>query len=167
MPLRAVNDTIQVSDALTQLATVMIANTALQAAGGPTFVNDATGLYEADVIWPALLLEEDQVIEVRPGIRTWKKSALAVCTYMDCYAQKNQTIDTAWNLVDLDVRRMVANIEDSPTISVGGIVYIERIVRVTFSPYGEKVVDHETFSVPVVQRQIVVEFELPAYVSAY
>ena len=165
MPLRSINDTVDISAALTQLGTVMTANTALAAANGPVYVNSTAGLYDSTATWPALLIEEDQTINIRTGYRTWKKSCLAVCVYMDTYVQQS-AFDDVWDAVDLDLRRMIANLEDNPTISAGGIIYVENIVRVTFSPYGEKTVDHDTFSMPVIQRQAIIELQLPAYVSA-
>lgn len=165
MPFRSVNDAISVSDALTQLGAVMVANTALEAAGGAVLVNNTAPLYDANAVWPALLIEEDQTISLRQAVRTWKKSSLAICTYLDSYAQQGSTFDAIWDAVDLDLRRMIANLEDNPTITAGGVIYVERVVRVTFSPYGEKTVDNDTFSIPIVQRQALIEFELPAYIS--
>lgn len=166
MPLRAVNDAITVSAALQQLGAVMVVNTALQAASGQILINDSQPLHESTGPWPALLVQEDQTISLRQAVRTWKKSCLAICTYFDMYSQQDISFDSLWANIDLDLRRMAANLEDNPTISSGGVVYIERVVRMTFSPYGDHEVDDTTYGVPVVQRQLVVELELPAYVSA-
>lgn len=166
MPLRTVNDAITVSAALQQLGAVMIANTALQVASGQILINDTQPLHEGSGPWPVLLIQEDQTISLRQAVRTWKKSCLAICTYFDLYAQQDISFDSLWTNIDLDLRRMAANLEDNPTISAGGVVYIEQIKQLTFSPYGDHEVDSTTYGVPIVQRQLVVELQLPAYVSA-
>ncbi len=173
MPLRSTNDGGAVHAALNALASVMPPNTALAAASGTVLVNalaslEQGALTQSGTTWPALLLQEGQHSRARIAWRTWQQHFTALCLYCDRPDQQTNSNDTIWSNIDLDIRRMMANIEDNPTLTVASVRYALDIAKLELSPFSkpEQNVDITLIGFPILRRVLTVHVNLPAYLSA-
>ncbi len=168
MPLRALNDVITPVQLMTALAGVMLPNTRVQAAGGSISVDNATALNQQSAIWPSVVLDEGKQSAARISYRTWQTKLELLATYYDRWDEQPYSLDTIWAKVDLDLRRMKANVEDNPALIVASTRYCESLVHCALSPYEGHALSKtdSPFPIPVVMRQATILVNCLPYLSA-
>lgn len=173
MPLRANNETNTTDQVLAALALqlpndpqTLSPNTALGLAGGSVLINDDSPLLLDTASWPALLIEEGAQPSARIYPRTWQKKLTVYVFYVDRWDQQEQNLDAIWAAINEDVQRMIANLTDNLTLTINGVRNCLHIASIEPSPRTQKVIDDETYGVPVVQRMITISINLIPYVAA-
>lgn len=165
MALRTINDPIDSTGVLTALGAVMVPNTQFEAGGGVVLVNTWSPLELGQVGVPALVLEAMPQRTVRQGWRTWQNELLARAVYLDRWDQQNSTLDQIWQNLDLDLHRMKSNIEDNPTLTVGGVVHALKINKIELSAYAAQKDDR--FALVAMRRTMTCNIHLPLYNSVF
>jgi hypothetical protein len=169
MPLRSLNETETILQALTAMQTVMLANTRVQQAGGTIFLNDATALYAMTATWPSMVLSEKPQSTARIAYRTYQTKLEVLAAYYDRWDEQTASLAQIWAAVDLDLRRMKANLEDNPALILNGIRGCEGIVDVALSPYEGQALGKTDgpFPVPVVVRTALIHINGLPYIGAH
>jgi hypothetical protein len=164
MPLRNLNEPVTIFQVMTEIAAVAKPNT-IVGSGGTVLVNTKELLYTANATWPAVVFWEAPQSTARIGWKLWQSKLTCVALYMGRYDQNTEDIDSIWATVDLDLRRMKANLEDNPRVYVGTTRYVADITLVTLSPFVGNV-NQKEFMIPVVERQMSIQINLGPYASA-
>lgn len=163
MPLRSVNDPVDAAGVLAALGAVMVQNTQFLASGGQFYINTWAALDQGTAPFPALVLESGPQTTTRLGWRVWQNSLLARCVYIDRWDSQALTIDQIWAKLDADLHRMKSNIEDNPTLTVGGVPHALHATKIELTPYiGQK---DDRMAVSVVKRGMQTMLHLPLYSS--
>ena len=164
MPLRNLNEPYTAAQILQQVATVAIANTSLEVAGGSVLINTREPLYQGQATWPALVVWEGPQSSARIYWYLWQPKVTAILLYMNRWDQNNTSIDTLWSAIDTDLRRMKSNLEDNPRIYLTGNAHAADIALMTLSPFAGNV-NKTDYVFPVVERQLIVQLNLAPYMS--
>lgn len=163
MALRTLNEPVTILQIINAMATVATPNTA--ASFGTVLVNTKEPLYTASAIWPAAVFWEAPQSTARIGWKLWQTKLTIVCQYMGRVDQNTQNYDTVWETVDLDLRRMKANLEDNPRIFLNGTRYVADIALMTLSPFVGNI-NQKDYTVQVAERQMTIQVNLAPYISA-
>jgi len=165
--MRTINDVFPVSQVLTALQTVMLPNTRVQLAGGAIYVNDATSLVNMSATWPSVSLYEKGQNTARISYRTFQTRLQIVACYYDRWDGQQSSLSAIWSMVDLDLRRMKANVEDNPALYVSGTRNCEGTVEFVLSSYeGSAIAPTDgPFPVPVVMRTATISVNCLPYIS--
>lgn len=169
MPLRALNEPFSAATVLATLGTVMAANTYLQQANGAVLVNGIEPLLDSTASHPALILFEAVPSRGRIEVGMWQGRLTAEVRYEDEYTDDPESLDVIWARIDLDLRRMLANLEDNPNLiypNPGGTRYLSDSPEITLSPFWDKQTDTTTYPYPVAVRIATVKLNLLPYRSA-
>lgn len=130
MPLRNPNDTDPANLVLSAMGLVLpgtpSANTVLGTYNpSGIFVNSWQALFPNGAsgssttgIYPLLMLEEDRQFVNRVAIRTWQGNVTVLVHYIHRWDRNPARSDAIWQTIDTDLRRMKANLEDNPTLTV-------------------------------------------------
>lgn len=184
MPLRSPNDQDPANLVMEALQLILpgtpSANTLLgQAAvhGTNSAINSWSALYGiagAGAVFPFLMLEEDRQSTERISFRTWHGDVVVLANYINRWDRNPATIDAVWAIIDTDLRRMKANLEDNPTLSVqitaAGELAVTRhavkIHKVELSPYKGSLA-LTIFPFGLVARTLSIHLDLPTYTGAF
>jgi hypothetical protein len=162
MALRNLNEPITILQVLNAIKTVAIPNTVVE--NGTVLVNTKELLFSAQATWPAAVFWEAPQSTARIGWKLWQTKLTCVCLYMSRYDQNTTDLDSLWETVDLDLRRMKANLEDNPRVYLNGTRYVADLTMMTLSPFvGD--VNQKDFMIPVVERQMSIQVNLAPYIS--
>lgn len=180
MPLRSPNDHDPANLVMQAMLLVLpgypTTNTLLGELTNNTAINSWGALYGTSgqgAVFPFLMLEESTQSVERKGVRTWQGSVLIKCNYLHRWDRQPLQTDRIWANIDTDLRRMKANLEDNPTLTVqvsslGEASPVRHAVAVRamhITPYsGSMTLDIYPFG--LVGRTLNVEIELPPYVGA-
>lgn len=164
MTLRSLNELVDIPTLLTNLGTVLIPNTQMQASGGQIYLNDWSTIEKGQAIYPCGVLEIGQSVTNRLAWRTWAMSLTVRLVYYDEWAQQPNTFGAIWTNIDADLHRMKANLEDNPTVTVGGTPHALRVTHIEMPTYS----NHKDDRVPVsvIRRDMILTLRLPPYPSA-
>lgn len=173
MPLRSPNDVILPTQVMTALASVMRLNTRL-AGANVIYQNDYTPLLAQTTTFPCVVIHEATQSASKIAFRIWQRKLTLVAEYYDRWDTQTASISDIWALVDLDLRRMAANIEDNPTLTVNSVRAVKGVSRLDLSPYiGEAAAQGQALSglntplpFPLVRRYLTMTMTLLPYTAA-
>lgn len=162
--LRSANDSVTVASVLSALASILPLNTRLATTGGTVLVNAYDALLQHTKPFPALVITTRAMSTARIEYRLWQKKLTVHATYFDVWQQTTQTLDTLWGLLDTDLQRMVANLEDNPTLTLASVRHADSIAQYDLDGY-EAELSNKQFKDTVVERHLTILINLPAYAS--
>lgn len=184
MPLRNPNDTDPAVTVLNALAVVLPGNPSANTQLGlnqNTYstscvaINSWGALYGPNgtgATFPFLMLEEEtQSVARQQGAKTWTGEVVIFANYIHRWDRSAARMDAVWATIDADLRRMKANLEDNPTLSVQltGEASVTRhavsISRMELSPYKGSV-NIGIYPFGLVARTLTINVKLPPYKGA-
>lgn len=164
MAVRTDNNPIDEASLMTALATVLIANTNLQAAGGVIYINDRTEIEMARAVYPTCVLETGTETESKITWRTWKNRLTIKVSYIDRWDDKpTLTLSTIRKNIRADLDLMLSNLRDNGSLIVSSTRHALRVSRITVSGYGSQ--GDRSAPIQVISCHAQIEFELPPYVT--
>lgn len=184
MPLRSPNDSDPANVVLSALVVVLpgfpTANTVIGLNNpGAAYVNSWQSLFPSYTpgsttgIFPLLMLEEDKQFVDRVAIKTWQGKLSAMVHYIDRWDRSPARTDAIWQGLDVDLRRMKANLEDDPTLTCTLAAFGEgaptrhaqSIEKIELSPYRGQM-NLLAYPFGLVARTMTLTIDLLPYVGA-
>lgn len=168
MPLRSQNDRSTPAQVLAALAQIAPVNTRVGTLGGSALVNTGAPFTGLTVTFPSVLVTEGPQSAAKVAYALWQTKLIAYVDYYDRWDTQTVSLDTLWAQVDADLRRMKANLEDNPTLTIAGSRGCDGIVKVELSDYiGRALTKTDSpLQIPVVTRRLTAYINLLAYTSA-